>query len=71
MAVIWFQGGVKSFVIFFKSFKLTTNQFFSLKLRDFVGGIRLGQRFSNCASRRPGASFQFSKSVTEYFGIVP
>ena len=29
------------------------------------------QWFSNCASRRPGASFQFSKGVTGYFGFVP
>ena len=31
----------------------------------------LQQWFSNCASRRPGASFQFSKGVAEYFGFVP
>ena len=31
----------------------------------------LVQWFSNCASRRPGASFQFSKGVAEYFGFVP
>ena len=31
----------------------------------------VGQWFSNCASRRPGASFQFSKGVAKYFGFVP
>ena len=31
----------------------------------------LEQWFSNCASRRPGASFQFFKGVAEYFGFVP
>ena len=31
----------------------------------------LYQWFSNCASRRPGASFQFSKGLAEYFGFVP
>ena len=34
---------------------------------DFNG---LRQWFSNCASRRPGASFQFSKGVAGYFGFV-
>ena len=29
------------------------------------------QWFSNCASRRPGVSFQFSKGVAGYFGFVP
>ena len=33
--------------------------------------VRVKQWFSNCASRRPGASFQFSKGVAEYFGFVP
>ena len=33
--------------------------------------IPLDQWFSNCASRRPGASFQFSKGVAGYFGFVP
>ena len=33
--------------------------------------IGVVQWFSNCASRRPGASFQFSKGVAEYFGFVP
>ena len=32
---------------------------------------QLSQWFSNCASRRPGASFQFSKGVVGYFGFVP
>ena len=31
----------------------------------------ISQWFSNCTSRRPGASFQFSKGVAEYFGFVP
>ena len=31
----------------------------------------LTQWFSNCASQRPGASFQFSKGVAGYFGFVP
>ena len=29
------------------------------------------QWFSNCASRRPDASFQFSKGVAGYFGFMP
>ena len=33
--------------------------------------ICVDQWFSNCASRRPGASFQFSKNIAEYFGFVP
>ena len=31
----------------------------------------LEQWFSNCASRRPGASFQFSKGVAGYFSFEP
>ena len=31
----------------------------------------LNQWFSNCASRRPDASFQFSKGVAGYFGFMP
>ena len=31
----------------------------------------LHQWFSNCASRCPGASFQFSKGVAGKFGFVP
>ena len=31
----------------------------------------VGQWFSNSASRPPGASFQFSKGIVEYFGFVP
>ena len=35
-----------------------------------VAVIAIDQWFSNCASRCPGASFQFSKGVVEYFGFV-
>ena len=44
---------------------------YSLPDEFFLQMYALTQWFSKCASRRPGALFQFSKGVAGYFGFVP